>query len=245
MRASMCSSRTRLRKQRTGSYPIARLLERHSRRAMHLPAQRAAGPRRLSCAEVCHTSKPSQSAAVLTSLTGFLNGRRRGSALEPCLTASPRISDFGLGLLWEYRAIPEAFSGQDQITLMFVHDGNEATLNPPFLILGIRRFHELRKEINRISARYQRDARRDKAHHAYHTLLHAADPKQFPRLRKTLRAGSISDATSGGRDRVTLSKQDRRAAVGLVRSNLEALAQSDTDALLSLKERSSRLRFSS
>lgn len=142
---------------------------------------------------------------------------------------------FGLGLLWEYRAIPEAFSGHDQVKLMIVHDGNEATLDPPFFILGVRRFHELRKEINRISARYQRDARRDKAHHVYHTLLHVADAKQFPRLKKTLRADSISDATSGGRDRVTLSKRDRRAAVGLVRSNLEALAQSDTDALLSLK----------
>lgn len=142
---------------------------------------------------------------------------------------------FGLGLLWEYRAIPEAFSGQDKVTLMIVHGGDEATLDPPFFVLGVHRFHEIRKEINRISARYQRDARRDKMQHAYHMLFHAADPQQYPRLNKTLRADLIADATSGGRDRVTLSRRDRRAAVELVRSNLEALAQSDTDALLSLK----------
>jgi hypothetical protein len=142
---------------------------------------------------------------------------------------------FGLGLLWEYRAIPEAFAGQDKITLMIVHGGEEATLDPPFFILGVRRFHEIRKEINRISARYQRDAKRDKDHYAYHMLFHAADPQVFPRLKKTLRADALADVTSGGRDRVELSKRDRRAAVGLVRSNLEALAQSDTDVLLSLK----------
>ncbi len=142
---------------------------------------------------------------------------------------------FGLGLLWEYRAIPEAFRGQDKVTLMIVHGGHEATLDPPVFILGERRFHEIRKEINRISARYQRDARRDKAHYAYHMLFHAADAQRYPRLKKTLRADAIADATGGGRDRVTLSKRDQRAAVSLVRSNLEALAQSDTDALLSLK----------
>ena len=142
---------------------------------------------------------------------------------------------FGLGLLWEYRAIPEAFSGQGKIKLMIVHGGEEATLDPPFFILGVRRFHEIRKEINRISARYQRDAKRDKSHYSYHMLLHAADPKSYPRLKKTLRADALADATSGGRDRVELSKRDRRVAVGLVRSNLEALAHSDSDALLSLK----------
>jgi hypothetical protein len=118
---------------------------------------------------------------------------------------------------------------------MIVHGGHEATLDPPFFILGEKRFHEIRKEINRISARYQRDARRDKTYYAYHMLFHAADGERYPRLNKPLRADAIADVTGDGRDRVTLSKRDRRAAVGLVRSNLETLAQSDADALLSLK----------
>ncbi|WP_165190882.1 Shedu immune nuclease family protein [Caulobacter soli] len=141
----------------------------------------------------------------------------------------------GLGLLWEYRAITEAFRGHDQFNRLIIHHGNDARINPPFFELGINRFHELRREINRISARHQRDSRRDKGQEAYHALLHAADPQRFPRLTKALRADAIADATSGGRDLVSLSKRDRRAAVGLVRSNLQALAQSDTDALLSLK----------
>jgi hypothetical protein len=53
----------------------------------------------------------------------------------------------GLGLLWEYRAICEAFSGHDQVSRMIVHEGNEneATLDPPFFLLGRSRFHEIRK----------------------------------------------------------------------------------------------------
>lgn len=144
----------------------------------------------------------------------------------------------GLGLLWEYRSICEALEAQGHIELLIVHGGHqttEATLDGSIFVLGLRRFHDMRKEINRISNRYQRDARRDKQLHAYHELLHAADPVLFPRQRKTLRPDAISDATSGGRDTVTLSKRDRRASVGLVRSNLEALAASEPEALLSLK----------
>jgi len=141
----------------------------------------------------------------------------------------------GLGLLWEYRSICEALGAQGHVKLLVLHGGHEATFDPPMFVLGIRRFHEMRKEINRISNRYQRDARRDKQLHAYHELFHAADPALFPQQKKTLRADAIADATGGGRDRVVLSKRDRRATVGLLRSNLEALAESELDALLSLK----------
>lgn len=142
---------------------------------------------------------------------------------------------FGLGLLWEYRSICEALGEQGQIGLLVVHQGEEASFDPPMFVLGIRRFHAMRKEIYRISARYQRDARRDKEHLAYHELFHAADPVRFQRLSKSLRDDTLSDATRGGRDRVVLSKRDRRAAVGLVRTNIETLAETETDALLSLK----------
>lgn len=142
---------------------------------------------------------------------------------------------FGLGLLWEYRLICEVLAEQGQIALLVVHQGEEASFDPPMFVLGIQRFHAMRKEINRISARFQRDARRDKEHLAYHELFHAADPAGFPKLSKSLRADTLSEATRGGRDRMVLSKRDRRVAVGLVRTNIETLAETETDALLSLK----------
>ncbi|ADG10179.1 DUF4263 domain-containing protein [Caulobacter segnis] len=142
---------------------------------------------------------------------------------------------FGLGLLWEYRSICEGIAEQKLASMLIVHGGDEVTLTPPTFVLGVRRFHELRRQINRISARHQRDARQDKAHLAYQELLHAADPAQFPRRAVALRPDTLSEATRGGRDTMVLSRRDRSAAVRLVRSNIEALAESETSALLSLK----------
>lgn len=142
---------------------------------------------------------------------------------------------FGLGLLWEYRSICEALAQEGLAKMLIVHGGHETTLDSPVFVLGVKHFHQLRKAINRISARQQREARRDKTLVAYHELLHAADPVRFPRLKTTLRPDALSDATRGGRDAVTLSPRDRSAAVRLVRSNIDALARSETDALLSLK----------
>lgn len=221
--------------QRTGDYPIARLLKVSPDFLWIYPLQvRADRPDYLQ-------SRYGTLEAI--GLTRRVDGPylvpTKVEEVEALLATLPDgfAKDYrlGLGLLWEYRSICETLADQGQVEVLFVHGGKEVSLDPPFFTLGIRRFHEMRKEINRISARYQRDARRDKQHHAYHELFHAADPKAFPRLRKTLRADVIADATSGGRDRVVLSKRDRRAAVGLVRSNLDALAQTDADTLLSLR----------
>ncbi|WKJ90201.1 DUF4263 domain-containing protein [Methylomonas montana] len=145
---------------------------------------------------------------------------------------------FGLGLLWEYRHICETIAGLDGVTVLLVHGGNgddDANINPPFFTLGIRRFHELRKELNRIASRYQRYARKDKVFHTYQTLLNAADPVKFPTLKKKLTPDAISEMTNGGRDRVTLSKRDRQAAVRMVQDNVQVLAEAEPNTLLALK----------
>lgn len=221
--------------QRTGSYPIERLLNVTPSSLRIFPLNVRQGRDDYLTPKYGHlesitvsrrVDRPYELPQTVEDVEALLDGLPDGFAKD---------FRFGLGLLWEYRAIPEVFAGQAKIKLMIVQGGEEATLDPPFFILGVRRFHDIRKEINRISARYQRDAKRDKDHYAYHMLFHAADPQVYPRLKKTLRADALADATGGGRDRVELSKRDRRAAVGLVRSNLGALAQSDTEVLLSLK----------
>jgi len=129
---------------------------------------------------------------------------------------------FGLGLLWEYRQICETAASLENVSILIVHKGNDAKIDSPFFILGIRRFHELRKELNRIA-------------HVYQTLLHAADSAQFPALKKSVRPDALTEMTDGGRQHVTLSKRDRRAAVRMVQDNIEALAESEPRSLLALK----------
>jgi hypothetical protein len=142
---------------------------------------------------------------------------------------------FGLGLLWEYRHICETAANLENIRILIVHKGNEAKIDPPFFILGIKRFHELRKELNRIASRHQRDARKDKQLHTYQTLLHAADSTRFPALKKSVIPDALMDMTDSGRQHVTLSKRDRRVAVRMIQDNIEALAESEPRTLLALK----------
>lgn len=69
--------------------------------------------------------------------------------------------EFGLGLHWEYRFICEAIAEHPGITDLVIQGGNatdDAYADTPFFMLGLRRFQELRKELYRIGARYQREA---------------------------------------------------------------------------------------
>lgn len=142
---------------------------------------------------------------------------------------------FGLGLLWEYRQICETISDIDGVDTLLIHGGNEASIAHPMYVLGITRFHLLRKELNRITSRYQRDARKEKHFCSYKTLLHEADPHQFPAQKKRIRPDTIAEMTNGGRDQSILSKRDQKAVVRMVQDNVVALAEAVPQTLSALK----------
>ena len=141
----------------------------------------------------------------------------------------------GLGVLWEYRAIVEMIGKVPGVTTLVLHGGGEASIHEPFYVLGIERFHLLRKEIRSIAARYQRDARKEKDFVVYDSLLHGADPKLFVRQRKRLRPDAIAELTRSGTDRATMSQRDRVAAVRLVQDSLPELSEKSPRALMELK----------
>lgn len=145
---------------------------------------------------------------------------------------------FGLGLHWENRFICEAIASIPGISILCIHGGNgdqDAVIDTPFYILGLRRFHEIRKELARIAARHQRVARTDKDVFTYQKLLHAADADRFPRKISKIKPDAIADMTNVGGARASLSKRDQRAAVRLVNENAEDLAKAEPQALMSLK----------
>jgi len=142
---------------------------------------------------------------------------------------------FGLGLLWEYRFICETVAALGDVKILCLHKGDDAKIDCPFFILGIKRFHALRRELNSIASRYQRDARKDKLFSAYQMLLHDADALRFPAKKKKLRPDALTEMTHGGRDQSTLSKRDQRVAVRLVQDSIETLAESEPKMLMSLK----------
>ncbi len=145
---------------------------------------------------------------------------------------------FGLGLLWENRFICEAISQIPGVYSLHIHGeegSNDSKVDPPFYTLGIRRFHELRKELERIAARHRRSSRADKQLLAYQQLLHAADQNTYPRKTRILRSNGIAELTDIGGERTKLSKRDQKAIVKLVNENAEELAKTEPQALLRLK----------
>jgi hypothetical protein len=145
---------------------------------------------------------------------------------------------FGLGLLWENRLICEMIAEIPGVKFLHIHGesgSDDAQVYPPFYTLGIRRFHELRKELARIAARHQRAARADKQLLAYQRLLHAADQTKFPRKTRKLHGDAIAELTNIGGERAKLSKRDQKAIVRLVEENAAEIAKTEPQALLRLK----------
>jgi hypothetical protein len=144
---------------------------------------------------------------------------------------------FGLGVLWEYRFICEAVASIPDITALWIHgkDG-DAIINPPFYVLGLDRFRALRKDIAKISSRYQRESLGDKRLLVYQRLLHAADRTRFPGKAKNLKADSITDLVGvAGKYKANLSKSDRRSVLKLTTEHIEELSKTEAHTLLKLK----------
>lgn len=160
-------------------------------------------------------------------VVGLLDGLPEGFAKQ---------FQFGLGLLWEYRFICEAIAEIPGVTTLLVHGGSDdVRIDLPFYILGLRRFHAVRKRVATITARYQREALADKRLFSHNNLLHAADQERFPQKIKKLRADAIVEMTKVGGEQTKLSRRDRRAVVKLVNENAEELARTEPQALFRLK----------
>ena len=142
---------------------------------------------------------------------------------------------FGLGLLWEYRQICETISNIPEVDTLYIHGSDEVKITDPFYSLGVNHFHELRTQLKRIAGRYQREARQEKEVTVYNALNHAADSTRFPKKSKKLRKDILTEITQKGQLSLELSKSDRKAAIKLVKSNVETLAQNESKILLDLK----------
>ncbi|MBK5061771.1 Shedu immune nuclease family protein [Paraburkholderia domus] len=142
----------------------------------------------------------------------------------------------GLGLLWEYRFICEAIAEIPGIDTLTLHGSYESpVIAPPELMIGVRTFEDLRKELYNIGQRHQRRTRNEKRYVAYDRLLHRADKAQYPRKRQALEVNAIADLTRAAGGATRLSKQDQQAVVRLVKSHKEELAKTESHALLELK----------
>ncbi|AKJ96825.1 hypothetical protein VM99_01715 [Pseudomonas chlororaphis] len=144
----------------------------------------------------------------------------------------------GLGLLWEYRFIIESISDIGDIHTIVIHgeDGSDdAKIHGSSYYLGIDRYSELKRSLDRLSQRHQRETRSDKQLVCYTGLAHAADPIRNPERPKKLPANVLTDLIKLGRGRSQLSTADQKSAVNLVKDNADVIAKKTPMMLLDLK----------
>ena len=142
---------------------------------------------------------------------------------------------YGLGLKWEYRFFADAVDDIPGVTELVITAGAETTVAPPTFRLGVKRFDQLRRAIYNITRRYQQEALEVKRLVAYNALLHAVIPADFPLRTKKVRPGAIYELVKIGGERSNLSRSDRKAAMEIIAKDKEAIAKTDSEALLALR----------
>lgn len=142
---------------------------------------------------------------------------------------------YGLGFKWEYRFFANAVDDILGVTELVISRGAEIKVAPPTYSLGVKRFEQLRRAIDNIARRYQREALEDKLLVAYTNLLHAVIPAEFPLRTKKIRPGAIYELVKIGGERSNLSRSDRQAAMEIIAKDKEEIAKTDADTLLALR----------
>lgn len=142
---------------------------------------------------------------------------------------------YGLGLKWEYRFLVHAIVDIPGTTELVISAGAETTIASPTYRLGVKHYEQLRRGIDSISRRYQREALEDKLLLAYTNLLHVVAPGDFPLRTKKVRPGAIYELVKIGGERSTFSRSDGQAAISMIKANKEEIAKTDADALLALR----------
>ena len=162
--------------------------------------------------------------------------------LEGLLSALPdgfaKDWQTGLGLRWEYRFIIESIADIGGIDTVVIHGENgsdDARIEGSSYYLGIDRYSELKRSLDRLSQRHQREMRSDKQLVCYTSLAHAADPIKNPARSKKLPANVLTDLIKLGRGLPQLSTVDQKSAVSLVKENADKIAKTAPMVLLDLK----------
>lgn len=131
----------------------------------------------------------------------------------------------GLGFPKEYRSIVDSVEEIDSVTSLIITKRGATRLDGACFYLAYREFEKLRLSLARITRRYQREGRIDRAIQSHNALLTTLDPQRFPAKRQPLKKDTISKLLiDRDHSKLDLSKGDRSGMVAAVRSSAPKLA---------------------
>lgn len=143
---------------------------------------------------------------------------------------------FGLGAWRKYTEIFSAISIIPGITELIIVNDKQIEVQGSTYLLGYDAYENLRRAIDSIINRSQRESLNDRSILIHNELRHAVNPTAFPKKFKPLKPGALYELVNLGAARANRSKEDRKAAMKVVKSEVEIIAKSDPKQLLSLRE---------
>lgn len=145
---------------------------------------------------------------------------------------------YGLGFHYEYRFIALAVAeliGVEEIVLHGGRGHNDTRVQGSSYFLGVGQLELLRRGLDRLSQRHQRETAADKKLICYTGLLHRAVPDSYPPKARKLPPDVLSNLISLGSVDPQLSPKDQQQAVKLAQQSIPTLAKSEPRTLFNLK----------
>ncbi len=145
--------------------------------------------------------------------------------------------DYGLGLMKDYRFIIHAIENIPKIKHLIISKNNDTGVSEEIYTLSFADYDSIRKGINRIALRQQKDGAQDKWILAHNSLLTHLDAKKYPEKARAYKKDAIFKLIATGNNRqVSLSEADQNAAIRLVDQNKKEIAQKAPQQLLQLRK---------
>lgn len=145
---------------------------------------------------------------------------------------------YGLGFLYEYRYIAQALASIKGVETIMLHgqEGrNDTLIEGDTYLLGVEQFQQLKKQLDRLTQRHQRETAEDKKLVCYAGLLHKASPENYPAKARRLSPDFLANLVALGSGPTPLSLKDQKQAAALAQQNVPALAKTARRTLYSLK----------
>ncbi|MBA1376682.1 Shedu immune nuclease family protein [Pseudomonas brassicacearum] len=145
---------------------------------------------------------------------------------------------YGLGFHYEYRYLANALSQLEGVDTLILHGGtgsNDAKIKGNEFYLGIDRLEHLKKNLDRLTQRHQRETAADKKLVCYTSLVHQAAPELYPAQARKLPPDLLASLVALGSATPTLSSKDQQQAVKLAQQSVPTLVKSAPKTLYSLK----------
>lgn len=142
---------------------------------------------------------------------------------------------YGLGLKWEYRFLIEAISKIEEVSHISFSKTEKSGVDGDVYTFNLRGYEALRKFMDSLTRRYQKEAHSDKRLLCYTNILHEHDPEKYPLKLKDFKSSGLYNSRAVSEKDVKLEKKDRKIALELVTGNKEELANDAPHALLKLK----------